>query len=243
MDCYNDFALIYDRLMSEDIDYGKIADYIQSIYKKYSVPASLCLDLACGTGSLTKILSDRGYEMIGIDISEDMLNIAKAKDEKTLYLCQDMRSFELYGSVSAITCMTDSFNYILDDSDLLSIFKSAKTCYLDSGAPLIFDMNSPYKLKNIIASNTFIHNEDDIFYSWENQYDKKEDICDFFLTFFVKEGEKYRRFDEVHSQKARSASLVSNMLFEAGFRFVDVYDEYSFDKANDKTERFMFVAR
>lgn len=240
---YTDFASIYDRLISEDIDYTAIADYIEKIFERLKINPELVLDMACGTGSLTDILSRRGYDMIGLDLSDEMLAVAKKKNPQILYLCQDMCSFELYGTVDAICCMTDSLNYILDDEDLFKIFDSAKRCYLNPGAPFIFDMNSPYKLKHIIGENTFVYNDDDVFYSWENQFDDREKIADFFLTFFVKEGSLYRKFSEIHSEKAREAETVKGILLRAGFKNIDVYDGYTFEPINEKTERFMFIAR
>lgn len=243
MESYHEFAQIYDKLIYEDIDYTKMADYIESCFKKLGTKPSLVLDLACGTGTLTDIMSKRGYDMIGVDVSCDMLNIAKSKNEDILYLCQDMRQFELYGTVDSVLCMTDSLNYILDYDDLVKVFKLVKN-YLNPHAPFIFDMNSHYKLSQIIKDNTFTYDSEFVSYVWENEYDEEENICDFYLTFFVsKDGENYRRFDEAHTERAYTEDEVKRALYEAGFENVSVYDGYSFDNAHTKSERLVYTAR
>ena len=236
---YTQFASLYDRLIKGDIDYKKIASFIDNELKiKID---NIVLDLACGTGNLTEELKNFGYDMIGIDLSVDMLNIAKEKNPEILYLCQDMREFELYGTVDCICCMTDSLNYITDSDDLLDVFKLAKN-YLNPGCPFIFDLNSFYKLSRVIGNNTFTYDEDGIFYVWENEFDENENICDFYLTFFVKESEGYRRFDEQHSEKAYLKEEIEKLLSLAGFDTVKCYADYDKAPVSDTSERLVFVA-
>ncbi len=243
MQCYIDFAKIYDELMCEDIDYGSIADFVQKCFDKMGKKPQLMLDLACGTGTLTDIFAKRGYDMIGADISYDMLSVAKEKNPDILYLCQDMREFELYGTVDAVLCMTDSLNYITDYDDLAAVFKLVKN-YLNPGAPFIFDMNSHYKLSEIIADNTFTFDNDKVYYVWENEYDESEHTAHFYLTFFVQdESGAYRRFDENHTQKAYTKDEVIDALMSAGFEDINVYDGYSFDVASEESERLVYTAR
>ena len=240
---YREFADVYDKLICEDISYINMADYIEECFSRMSKKPSLMLDLACGTGTLTDILSKRGYDMIGADISCDMLNIAKNKNSEILYLCQDMRALELYGTVDAVVCMTDSVNYITDYDDLCSVFKLVKN-YLNPDAPFIFDMNSHYKLSQVISNNTFTYDSEYVSYIWQNEYDETSSVCDFYLTFFVSEdAELYRRFDEQHTQRAYTMDEVCSALDAAGFKNVDVYDGYSFNKPNSKSERIVYVAR
>ena len=240
---YTDFAAIYDRLILEDIDYSAIADYIESTFARLGKKPELVCDLACGTGTLTDILAKRGYDMIGIDLSTEMLDIARTKNPEILFLNQDMREFELYGTVDALLCMTDSLNYIPDAEDLFSIFKAAKTCYLNPDAPFIFDLNSPYKLKTVLGDNTFTYDSDDVFYTWENAHFPDEGATDFYLTFFVKEGETYRRFDEQHTEYVYTQSKITSLLKKAGFTEIEVFDGYSDAPAHAKSERLVFVAR
>lgn len=164
MESYTDFAYIYDKLI--DQDYEKWADYIEEIFKKHGVKPNLVLDLGCGTGSITNILAKRGYDMIGVDLSPDMLNVArdKALEENldVLYLCQDIREFELYGTVDAIICTLDVLNYITKPEDLRLVFSLVKN-YLNPDGIFIFDINTEYKLKNVLGNNTFVYDENGIF--------------------------------------------------------------------------------
>lgn len=243
MDCYLDFARLYDSLIAEDINYGAMADYIRQCWARMGSKPSLVLDLACGTGTLADILARRGYDMIGVDLSYEMLNIAREKNESVLYLCQDMRTFELYGTVDAIVCMTDSLNYITDNADLLHVFALAKN-YLNPGAPFIFDMNSHYKLEHIIGNNTFTYDSDDVYYVWENEYSKASRLCDFYLTFFASgEGGIYTRFDEHHTQRAYTQQEVTDALREAGFTEICVYSAYTFDAPKPNSERLLYIAK
>ena len=265
MENYMEFAAIYDTLMHDDIDYGAMADYIQNIFERQGVSPGLVLDLACGTGSLTSVLAQRGYDMIGVDLSDAMLNVARTKgcnlggeageEEQNssgegacangageiLYLCQDMREFELYGTVDAIVCMTDSMNYITETDDLLQVFKLAKN-YLNPGAPLIFDINSAHKIRDILGCNTFTHDDEGVFYVWENEYDEAERLCDFYLTFFVKDGKRYRRFDEMHTERAYEIDEITEYLKQAGFEHIDIYDAYTFEPPKHDSERIVFSA-
>lgn len=236
---YTQFASLYDRLIKGDIDYKKIASFINEELKIKM--DNIILDLACGTGNLTQELKEYGYDMIGVDLSVDMLDIAKRKNPDILYLCQDMREFELYGTVDCICCMTDSVNYITEPDDLRQVFALAKN-YLNPGCPFIFDINSYYKLHNIIGNNTFTYDEDDIFYVWENEFDEDENICDFYLTFFVKEAAGYRRFDEQHSERAYTRQEIEVMLREAGFNSIACYADYDKTPVTDMAERLVFVA-
>lgn len=240
---YTDFAAIYDRLILEDIDYNAIADYIESTLARLGKKAELVCDLACGTGTLTDILAKRGYDMIGIDLSTEMLGIAREKNPDILFLNQDICEFELYGTVDALLCMTDSLNYILDEEDLFAIFKAAKTCYLNPDAPFIFDLNSAYKLKTVLGNNTFTYDSDDVFYIWENEYCPDEQCTDFYLTFFVKDGETYTRFSEQHTERAYTQAKVCALLKKAGFTKIEVFDGYTTNPAHKKSERLVFVAR
>lgn len=247
MNDYGKFASIYDRLIKADIDYGKIAKFVENIVDEAGFGKGIVLDLACGSGILTEKLKKLGYDMIGIDLSVDMLNIAKENNPDILYLCQDMREFELYGTVDCICCMTDALNYITEENELLEVFRLAKN-YLNPGAPFVFDMNSVYKFENILSNNTFTYEDDEVFYVWENEYDEESKICEFYLTFFVRANgkkdceEMYERFDEMHKEKAYSVSEVENLLRRAGFSTCQVYSDYEKKPINGCSERYIFVA-
>ncbi|MDK2798735.1 MAG: hypothetical protein PWQ70_354 [Clostridiales bacterium] len=229
-----------------DVDYNQWVDYIEAIFKKYNVHPNLILELACGTGNITTRLAKRGYEMIGIDLSEDMLNVAVQKardmDLDILYIHQDMTKFELYGTVDAILCLMDSINYIIKEEDLIKMFKLVRN-YLNPGGLFIFDINSQYKLKEILGNNIFVVDENDIFYVWENNYNQKSEICEFYLTFFIKEGERYSRVDEFHKERVYTTFTIRKCLEAAGLVLLDVYEQLNFSKPGKESERFFFVVQ
>ena len=244
MSSYNDFAYIYDNLIEEDYDLW--TDYIEDIFKKYDAKPKLVLDLACGTGSITTRLAKRGYDMIGIDLSEDMLSIAmeKATNENLdiRFIRQDMTSFELYGSVDAIICTLDAVNYITSPAKLQKMFELVKY-YLNPNGIFIFDISSEHKLTNILGNNSFINDLGDIFYTWENEYNLRTKICKFFLTFFIKNGAKYERIDEVQSQRIYKTSDIDKYLKKSGLKAVGCFDSLSFKKPAEFSERVFFVAK
>ena len=245
MKSYTEFAHIYDKLMHADVNYEQWADYIENIFDMYDINPSLVCDLACGTGNITIPMSRRGYNMTGVDISEEMLNIAREKSDglDILYLNQSLTKLDLYGSMGAFLCMIDGFNYILSPKQLENIFKRLKTCFMDPDALLIFDISSRHKLKNIIGNNTFIHSQKDVFYSWQNRYIENKNISDMMLTFFTKGKHGYHRFEERHLQRAYSEKEIKYLLKKAGFKEINAYNELTFDSATPESERIVFVAR
>lgn len=245
MNSYTDFSRIYDSLMKQDLDYEKITDYIENIFALHNKNPDMIVDLACGTGNLTIPFAKRGYDMIGIDKSSQMLSIAKEKAGKRndiLFLCQDITKLDLYGTADAFICMIDGINYCLNPNAVYNMLKKIKTCFLNDGGIVIFDVSSEYKLSKVIGNNTFIHDEDDVFYSWENRYFKKQKLSDMYLNFFVKENGTYKRFCERHLQKAYSLDVLNEMLKKAGFKKITVYADFGFGKPKKTTERIILAA-
>lgn len=242
---YAEFASVYDSLMLQDIDYEEITDFVENVFRRFNRSPELVCDLAAGTGNVSIPMAKRGYDVIGVDISEDMLNVAKEKSEKSgcsiLFLRQDLRKLDLYGSCSAFLCMLDGFNYITSYNDLKNIFKRIRKCFIDDDGIFIFDVSSPYKLKNIIGSNTFVYDTDDMFYTWENEY--KSGFCRMELNFFSKKsGNVYKRFRETQIQRAYSEQQIRKAVLDGGFSSVEVYDGFSFKKSDDKSQRLVFAA-
>lgn len=241
MDTYGRFAKIYDRLM-KDVPYEDIAKIVDKKIKKHKIKNNIILDLACGTGTLTKALADKGYEMIGTDASFDMLQVAKEKNPDVLFLNQSMEDFELYGTVGAIVCSLDSINYLLDDDSLYNTFKLCNN-YLEPDGLLIFDINTEYKFKNILSDNIYTYDSDDIFYVWENNFSQEEKLCDFYLTFFVKDGNNYSRFDEVHTERAYSEREIEKALAYNGFEVVEKLDDFTDKKSIKTSERITYICK
>ena len=240
---YTNFAYMYDKL-TYDVDYPKWADYIEEIFKINGVKPSLVLDLGCGTGSFCVELAKRGYDMIGVDISTDMLSCAKTKSESEgldiLYLNQDMTDFELYGTVDAVICLMDSLNYVTLKNDIKRLFRLVKN-YLNPGGLFIFDINSNYKLEKILGDNIFYDIGDDITYIWENRYDKKRKICEFDLTFFVKDGENYKKHEELHCERAYSVEEIKELIGLSGLKLQSVHNELSLSRPFKNSKRIFFI--
>lgn len=244
MASYSSFAYIYDSL-TMDVEYEKRADYLEELFKKHfgRKPELVC-ELGCGTGTMCNILSDRDYDMIGIDMSESMLDVAmqKSMGKNILYLNQDMREFELYGTVDVIICLLDSFNYITDIKDLEHIFALCKN-YLNPDGLLIFDINTKYKFENVLSDNTFTYDSEEVFYVWENNYDSETKLCEFFLTFFVEDDGKYERIDEYHVERCYEDNEIENALKNAGFDNVKRYGDMTLEMPKNDEERVFYLVK
>ncbi len=242
---YQDFAYLYDALQ-QDVPYEQFAEYYVKIIEKFGGEKGLCLDLGCGTGNMSMLLDSLGFDVIGVDSSVDMLEVAREKameeERSILFLNQDMTSFELYGTVAVVVSTLDCVNYITDEKALLEVFKLVNN-YLDPNGLFIFDINSEYKLEHILGDNTYVSDDEDIFYSWQNSYDRKKKICTFDLTFFEKDEDVYYRYDETHYERAYSIDEIKTLLEKAGMEVVGVYDNLSFNAPVDKSERIFFVAK
>jgi SAM-dependent methyltransferase len=242
---YQDFAYLYDALQ-QDVPYEQFAEYYVKIIEKFGGEKGLCLDLGCGTGNMSMLLDSLGFDVIGVDSSVDMLEVAREKameeERNILFLNQDMTSFELYGTVATVVSTLDCVNYITDEKALLEVFKLVNN-YLDPKGLFIFDINSEYKLEHILGDNTYVSDDEDIFYSWQNSYDKEKKICTFDLTFFEKDEDVYYRYDETHYERAYSIEEIKGLLEKAGMEVVGVFDNLSFNAPVDKSERIFFVAR
>ena len=250
---------VYDKL-NREIDYSAWADFIEKCFDRY-LPMRPCLvlDLACGTGSMTIELARRGYDMIGIDGSENMLSEAFLRAEETpgiLWLCQDMRSFELYGTVGAITSCLDSLNYLTNEEDLFKCFSSVHN-YLDPDGVFLFDMNTPFKFENVYGSNAYVLEDElvydegsdteeriPVFCGWQNTYHRDSGICEFDLSIFegLPDG-TYRRSDEHQEERCYTLDTVRSLLEKAGFEFLGVFSDFSFSSPDEKAERWYFAAR
>ena len=246
MDAYSSFASVYDQFM-DNVPYEEWAEYLTGLLGEYQVHDGLVLDLGCGTGSLTEILAKKGYDMIGIDNSEDMLQIAMEKRADSgldiLYLLQDMREFELYGTVAAVVSICDSMNYLTDYEDLVQTLKLVNN-YLDPQGVFIFDMNTVHKYRDLIGDRTIAEARTECSFIWDNDYDPETKINEYDLTLFIQEEDDlYRRFVETHYQKAYELEEVKRAIAEAGMEFVTVYDAFTRKAPDENSERVYFIAR
>lgn len=246
MEAYTSFAEVYDRFM-DNIPYKDWCEYVTGLLNEYGIRDGLILDLGCGTGSLTELLAERGYDMIGVDNSEDMLQIAMDKREKSgkdiLYLMQDMREFELYGTVRAVLSICDCMNYILEYEDMVKVFRLVNN-YLDPGGIFIFDLNTIYKYETLMGESTIAEDREECSFIWDNYYDKESKINEYDLSLFIRQEEDlYRKYTENHYQRAYSLEEVKLAINEAGMDFVSAFDAFTQNPVKDTSERIYIIAR
>ena len=271
MEAYTDFAEVYDELM-DDTPYEEWCDFLMGIFQRYGVDSSgereektdvmsavseqtgknlrqernTVLDLGCGTGTLTELLARKGYDMIGVDNAEEMLRIAMDKRERSgldiLYLLQDMRELELYGTVGTVVSVCDSLNYLLAEEDIVQTFARVNN-YLYPQGIFVFDFNTVYKYAEVIGDTTIAENREDCSFIWENYYHEEQEINEYDLTVFVAEGTLFRRFQEVHYQRGYRLEQMQAFLLQAGLEFLEAFAADTHGKVTAESERIYVVAR
>ncbi len=242
---YTDFARVYD-VFQDNIDYETWCRYLVDVLSEHGIRDGLVLDLGCGTGTMTELLAEAGYDMIGADNSEEMLGIAMEKKQNSghdiLYLLQDMRSFELYGTVRAVISVCDCLNYITEEEELLEVFRLVNN-YLDPGGIFIFDMNTDHKYRQI-GTSTIAENREEGSFIWENEYDPETGINIYNLTLFLPvEDGLYEKTEEIHCQKAYSSEKVRQLLEKAGLSVLAVYDAYTREQPRRDSGRLTYIAQ
>ncbi len=246
---YDLIAPIYDEV-NEDINYSEWADFFEQIFDKEAIcRPELILDLGCGTGRMTLELANRGYDMTGVDSSPEMLDLARnraeksKKDREILWLCQDMRSFELYGTVDAVVSCLDCINHLTNSRDLRKCFSLVHN-YLVPDGLFVFDVNGKRKFEEIYSDNSYVMENEDSFCIWQNFYNPKSKLCDFYITLFCEdENGKYSRYDEADRERMYTINSLKRALAECGMEFVGVYSDFRFTAATDDDERIYIVSR
>lgn len=263
MEAYTSFASVYDTFM-DNVPYGEWGGYIYTLLCRYGVKSGIILDLGCGTGTITEILAGYGYDMIGVDNSEDMLELAMEKriasGHDILYLLQDMREFELYGTVRAVVSVCDSVNYITEPEELAGVFRLVNN-YLDPGGIFIFDFNTEYKYREVMGDCTIAEDRGPCSFIWDNCYYEEERINEYDLTLFIREGTAlgqnedaeeddteengalYRKYTETHFQRGYTLEEIRELLSSAGLIFQAAYDMDTREAAGEKSERVCVIAR
>ena len=246
MEAYHAFAAVYDRLM-EEIPYEDWCGYVTGLLAEQGIQDGLLLELGCGTGTMTELFAARGFDMIGVDNSEEMLAQAMEKEAADphgiLYLLQDMREFELYGTVRAIVSICDSMNYLEDYEDLVQVLRLANN-YLDPKGIFIFDMNTVYKYREQLGEQTIAENREESSFIWENYFDEGEMVNEYDLTLFIRDEDgRYSKYEETHYQKAFEISEVLKAVKEAGMELVAVYDAFTREPVKETSDRVYFVVR
>ena len=247
MDAYTSFARVYDTFM-DNVPYHDWANYLQDILREYDIWDGLILDLGCGTGSMAEELAKRGYDMIGVDNAEDMLEIAMEKRMESgydiLYLLQDMCEFELYGTVRGIVSVCDSVNYITEDEELLEVFRLVNN-YLDPKGVFIFDFNTVYKYRELLGDRTIAEDREDCSFIWDNYYYEDEQINEYQLSLFIREEDSdlYRKYQETHFQRAYDLETMKGLVEESGLEYITAYDAFTRNAPTETSERIYVIAR
>ena len=263
MEAYTSFASVYDTFM-DNVPYGEWGGYIYTLLCRYGVKSGIILDLGCGTGTITEILAGYGYDMIGVDNSEDMLELAMEKrmasGHDILYLLQDMREFELYGTVRAVVSVCDSVNYITEPEELAGVFRLVNN-YLDPGGIFLFDFNTEYKYREVMGDCTIAEDRGACSFIWDNCYYEEERINEYDLTLFIREGTApgqnegaeeddteengalYRKYTETHFQRGYTLEEIRELLSSAGLIFQAAYDMDTREAAGETSERICVIAR
>ena len=248
MEAYTSFAYVYDTFM-DNVPYGEWARHIREKLCEHGVTDGIVLDLGCGTGTMTERLAGYGYDMIGVDNSEEMLELAMEKKTESgydiLYLLQDMRGFELYGTVRAVVSVCDSVNYVTDEEELQEVFCLVNN-YLDPQGIFIFDFNTEYKYREVLGDRTFAEEREECSFIWDNYYDEEQGINEYELTLFVQSQEDpklYRKYQEAHYQKAYTLEKIKNLIERAGLRYLTAYDAYTRDVPMYDSERICVIAQ
>lgn len=269
MRAYSDFADVYDELM-DNVPYVAWCENIVALIEEYGISRpvdsdgicreepcgeeallkserNLVLDLGCGTGTLTQLLRRKGYDMIGVDNSPEMLGIAMEKNAEggsgILYLLQDMRELELYSTVGTVLSVCDCLNYLLEEEDLLRVFRLVNN-YLYPGGLFLFDFNTIYKYSQVIGDTVIAENREDCSFIWENYYHEQEEINEYDLTVFVQEeGERFRRFTENHLQRGYTPDTMCRLVEQAGMRVIRLLDADTMDEVTDVSQRIYVLVR
>lgn len=245
MPSYEIFADFYDSL-TENVEYENRANYIVDILEnKFNHPMGLTLDLACGTGTMTILLKEKGIDVYGVDGSGDMLSVASQKSAEKgldiLFLCQRMEKLNLYGTMDTCICLLDSLNHITDEKILIKAIHQV-SLFMEKGGYFLFDVNTVYKHREVLANNTFVYETDDVFCVWQNTLEN-QDIVSIDLDFFVNQGKSYTRYSESFSERAYSLDFIEKTLSDNGFSVEGVFGDMSYDEPKEKEERIIIVAR
>ena len=243
MGSYENFARVYDELM-DNVPYEEWAQFILNLLQDRKITEGLVLELGCGTGKLMTLLGKAGFDMIGVDNSVEMLQIAREKTSQDfLYLLQDMREFELYGTVKAVISVCDSVNYITKKEELRKVFQLVNN-YLDPEGVFIFDFNTEYKYRELIGETVIAEDREDVSFIWFNEYDEDSHLNDIDLKVFVKEeGDIYRKFQEEHIQRGYTLDEIKQLLEESGLIFLEAYEEYTMQAPQPDSGRIVVVAQ
>lgn len=243
---YGSFSFFYD-LLTGNISYKKRAEYFDMLIKKHGGRKNILLDLACGTGSLSEEMSRLGYDVIGVDSSDEMLNEAiEKKIESGLniqYLCQDMTRLDMFGTIDVTLCALDSLNHL---PDLAAVEKTVGrvSLFCEPNGLFIFDINTPHKHRNILGNNTFVYDMEEVYCVWQNTYSEKDNRVDMCLDFFERrEDGLYSKYEDEFSEIAFDESVIDSILIKNGFEIAAKYDYDTVSPPKPDSEKLVYAAK
>ena len=244
MDAYKDLAVSYDRL-TNDVPYDQVVDFYFQILDRENIKPRTAVDLACGTGSVTRLLAEKGLRVVGVDMSEDMLTVASDKcaeiSNMPLFICQKLQNLRLARGVDFACCALDSLDYILDPRDCRQAISRVYKA-LNPGGIFIFDVNTPEKLR-AMDGQIFIDEDDDVYCVWRGEFDEETNICSYGMDLFQRKGKLWQRSFEEHQEYAYSQQQLTEFLKEAGFTDIKVYGDRTFSDPRPGEQRIYFQAR
>lgn len=244
---YGVFSEFYDALTA-NVSYDTVSQVLSSLLTRYGKSRGLLLDLACGTGSVSVRLAEKGYEVIGVDLSPEMLSEAQNKaftaGQNILFLCQDMTALDLYGTVDAAVCTLDGLCHLPNEESVQAALRKV-SLFMNPGGVFLFDVNSVYKHRAVLGNNTFVYDTDDVYCVWQNTLLSDGVTVQMDLDFFepVSDAGDYVRQSERFTERAYPRETLEAMLKKAGFTVLDVFDGYSGKPAHDTSERLLFAVR
>lgn len=248
MNAFEITAGLYDSINGDQ--YAPYALFLENCFIKFSkIKVNEVLDLGCGTGGITRILADKDFDMVGVDISPEMLSVAQSlqnpdadkKKKDILYICQDMRNFELYGTVQAAYSSFDCFNYLNSSIELEHVFALLRN-YIEPGGVLVFDVNTAYRYEKIFADNNFVYEFGNDMLVWQNEYSPSRKLCNFYLTLFREENGNYSRVDERQKQKYFPPETITKLLRKNRFSLAGVFGSTDLSPLEETSEKMYYVA-
>ncbi len=242
---YGTFSNYYD-ILTGDVDYKGRADYLYGLFKSFGAVPTLMLDLACGTGNFSLAFADMGIEVIGVDPSDEMLSVARSKacerGKNILFLCQSGQELDLYGTVDGAVCCLDSINHITDTDELKKLFARV-SLFLEKGKLFIFDVNTVYKQRCVLADNTFVRETEDMFFVWQNSFDERSNTTEIYLDFFREQDGVYLRESEDFCERAYTDAELKSILNEVGLKVEAVYEDMTQHSPTEESQRNVYVVR
>ena len=248
-DGYGDFAFYYDSLNVE-AEYERRADFFHTLLKEGGVKDGILLDLACGTGAMSELFAEKGFDVIGVDSSESMLSVANEKKLQSghdiLYLCQSMQELDLFGTVDCCVCALDGINHLTSEADVRLAFRNV-ALFMRPGGVFVFDVNTPYKHEKVLGNNSFVYDLDDLFCVWQNTFSAEDNTTQITLDVFEKDSEGeaddvYYRTRESFYERAYPTDLLVSFLNGTGFEKVKIFSEFSADPPEENSERIVISA-